>query len=668
MFRHLIASGPISKVRAVSTNRHHTSTPTIATKVDYRREIDGLRAIAVLPVIFFHAGLSAFSGGFVGVDIFFVISGYLISSIIIQEISDGSFSIARFYERRARRILPALTLIICVCLPFAWFVLSPVQLIDFGQSLIAVSLFSSNILFWKESDYFSPSAEEKPLLHTWSLGVEEQFYFVAPILFIALFKSKSERAPWFIAGFALLSLFASQYMTLRHNSAAFYLAPFRAWELFAGTLAALHVRRFGVQARHGMSSLGLLLIAVSIFCFDDSTPFPGFSALLPVIGTVIVLLHGGSGSLGSKILSFKPLVMVGLLSYSAYLWHQPIFAFTRIALLEKPSGVTLLALSFVSLFLAYLSWRLIELPFRRMAGRAKWVAIFSGIALLVPIALGLLAHLSEGAVLSRASSAQREILAQIQPSPFRERCHSSDDEVINYAESCTYFGSGAPKVAVFGDSHAVELAYALALEMEKKGGSVRHLTYSDCGPAQGSGKQDDDKCLTWKWKILEDLKADKTIKTVVVSYRLYGYLMGPHEGQYPSIEPTVDARDRAKSWKELIVILTGLELAGKKTILVLQSPELPKRIDSLIFRQKDPNVVIRGVSRAWWDNRRKFVKNRLTQIPTAVTIYDPTEIFCDSQNCYAEKNGKPLYFDDDHISLAGAALVAKNLIPLLEIK
>ena len=240
----------------------------------YRAEIDGLRALAVVPVILFHAGFDAFSGGYVGVDVFFVISGYLITTILIEEIENGRFSIINFYERRARRILPVLFFIMLLCVPFAWMWMLPSQMEEFSSSLIAVSLFVSNILFWRESDYFAAAAEEKPLLHTWSLAVEEQYYLLFPSFLILVWRFGKKPVFWISVAMAAISLLLSEWGWRNTELANFYLAPTRAWELFAGSIAAFAVQKYGVQKNNALASLGLGAILFAIFVYDKNTPFP----------------------------------------------------------------------------------------------------------------------------------------------------------------------------------------------------------------------------------------------------------------------------------------------------------------------------------------------------------------------------------------------------------
>lgn len=250
----------------------------------YRREIDGLRAVAVLPVILFHAGFTVFSGGYVGVDVFFVISGFLITTILLGELEAGDYSIARFYERRARRILPALFLVLACASVAAWAIMLPSQLDEFGRSLISVVLFVSNVFFWKESDYFAPAAELSPLLHTWSLAVEEQFYIVFPIVLALVWRFGRRSAFWLVAAMSVASLLMAQWASTAKPTANFFLIPTRAWELGAGSICAFLLHGRAPRPNAPLSTLGLALVVVPIFVYDAATPFPSVWALAPVGG------------------------------------------------------------------------------------------------------------------------------------------------------------------------------------------------------------------------------------------------------------------------------------------------------------------------------------------------------------------------------------------------
>ena len=363
----------------------------------YRTEIDGLRALAVVPVILFHAGFELFSGGFVGVDVFFVISGYLITTILIEDIENNRFSLVNFYERRARRILPALFFVMLVCIPFAWMWMLPYQMIDFSQSLVAVSLFASNILFWSENSYFATDSEEKPLLHTWSLAVEEQYYVLFPIFLLLAWRFGKNRVFWLIVVMSAISLLVSEWGWRNEATAKFYLAPTRAWELFAGSIAAFVVQKRGVKSNNALSLTGLAAIIFAILAYDKTTPFPGVYALIPVLGVVLLILYADKETLVARLLSTKALVGIGLISYSAYLWHQPLFAFARIRLLEQPSSGLMLALCVLSFLLAVASWKFVEQPFRNRKHFSRQFIFFSSIAMVLGLTLvGVIGDLANG--------------------------------------------------------------------------------------------------------------------------------------------------------------------------------------------------------------------------------------------------------------------------------
>lgn len=335
----------------------------------YRKEIDGLRAIALIPVILFHAGSQFFQGGFVGVDIFFVISGYLITTVIVDEIDAEKFSLKTFYERRARRILPALFFVMFVCIVFAWFALRPGELKELSRTALAVTAYVSNVFFWRTTDYFGGEAELNPLLHTWSLGVEEQFYFFFP-LFLLLTRRFSKRIMIIMLMVAFTgSLILAQWASTVKIPFDFFMLPTRVWELLLGSFISFYLSSnsqssIPITIRQIGSFSGLVLISASIVLFDRYTPFPSVYALAPTLGAVLIILCATESTLVGKLLSSKPFVAIGLISYSAYLWHQPLFAFARYIDSQKPGQSVFMTLSCVSLILAYFTWKYIEAPFR----------------------------------------------------------------------------------------------------------------------------------------------------------------------------------------------------------------------------------------------------------------------------------------------------------------
>lgn len=628
----------------------------------YRAEIDGLRALAVVPVILFHAGFLLFSGGFVGVDIFFVISGYLITTILIEDIDKGRFSIINFYERRARRILPALFFVMLCCVPFAWAWMSPSQMKDFSQSLVATSLFSSNILFWQESGYFEAVAEQKPLLHTWSLAVEEQYYIIFPVFLLFAWRFGRDRVFWIITVLAAISMFLAQWFSRIDETANFYLLPTRAWELLSGSITAFIVQARGVKRNNLVSLAGLLLVIFPIFLYDKSTPFPSLYTLFPVLGVCLIIAYGEATTFVAKLLSLRVFVGIGLVSYSAYLWHQPLLAFSRIRSFEPLSKMQQITLPFLSLVLAYFTWRFVENYFRNKEIFGKQaIFVASTFFILLPIVFGSLGHISSGFKEQRLNKDKLDILKTAIPSPKRLACHTRGKDYLVYDEACNYF-SGQVKVATFGDSHVVELSYALAEELSKFNVALKHLSFSDCEPSFDVGNKNQSSCAKWTNEIVTELLQDETIDTVVVSYRINAALFGGHEDTYPSLPSGTSVERRGQVWSGYVNLLKKLVNSGKKTILVLQAPELSKPVEYLIFKSEDYKDEVIGVSRQWWLERTDFLRSSIHDIPKSVFVFDPIDLFCGEKDCLAVENGISYYFDDDHLSISGARLVAVEVV------
>ena len=512
--------------------------------MNYRPEIDGLRALAVLPVILFHAGFKFFSGGFVGVDVFFVISGYLITKIILSELEQDKFSIINFYERRARRILPALFLVMLVCIPFAWFLLLPSEMKDFSQSFVAVSVFASNIFFWSKSGYFDTVGEFKPLLHTWSLAVEEQYYVLFP-LFLMLSWKLGKR--WILVTLGLVfiaSLSLAQWGAYTEPSAAFFLLPTRCWELLLGAFTAFYLsqanrKNFSVSLSELGGWLGLLLIFYAVFAFDKATPYPGFYALVPTLGTVLVILFATQRTTVGKFVGNKALVGIGLISYSAYLWHQPLFAFARQIGFSDYETLVFSSLSVSSFFLAYLSWRYVERPFRNKSLISKNTIFISAIlGSLLFLGLGLFGHRNNGNV-GQLTAEQKLFLDYFEndvPSwnyfinqgieeKFRFDCDFYDIHkyrfgnattvpVESISESCYTRSKEKSKVIfIWGDSHAQQLYYGLSKELPKDF-EVLQVASSGCIASSEANESKVNYCEYSNWfayKAIKKLKPEVVI-------------------------------------------------------------------------------------------------------------------------------------------------------------
>jgi peptidoglycan/LPS O-acetylase OafA/YrhL len=635
----------------------------------YRPEIDGLRALAVLPVILFHAGFDSFGGGFVGVDVFFVISGYLITTIIISELAYGNFSIINFYERRARRILPALFFVMAVCLPFAWFWLTPNDLIDFGKSLIAVSTFSSNILFWSESGYFDSSAELKPLLHTWSLAVEEQYYILFPLFLILVWRFGMR---WIIAILFIIfltSLLASHWGAYNSPSATFYFLPTRGWELLVGVFAAIYLRKKRYVNSHAISQIlsliGFSMVIFSIFYFNEKIPFPSFYALVPTLGTFLMILYAEPKTLVFKILSHKHLVAIGLISYSAYLWHQPLLAFARHRLLGEESMPVLIFLCILSIVMAWFSWRFVEKPFRdKKITTRKTVFTSSLIGIVLFIFIGSLFIYKDGLP-------ERVNLTQELQESF-ERPKVADCFDIPYSYSAEKWGCTLGAVdneeidfMLFGDSHSLSLKNIINDLGIKYGKKVFFTGAGGCIPFIGVYSDRDDQkisnCNLLNFRVYKFAKQEK-IKGLILSARWSYYTHGDYEFSGGQLISDVDNNEYSlkKSLEAFSILFhQTIDLYNDIQVpihIISQPPHQQYNPESLYFQFLKGRIDIEEAS------IKKEDFSKLNRIPRTVfnsrlddfNLYDVTSIFCNNYTCPIGTPEKSFYYDEDHLSIFGA--------------
>jgi peptidoglycan/LPS O-acetylase OafA/YrhL len=650
----------------------------------YRPEVDGLRAIAVIPVIFFHAGMPLFSGGFVGVDVFFVISGYLITTIIYQEMVQDRFSIMRFYERRARRILPALLFVSAACIPFAWLWMLPSELRDFSQSLVGVATFTSNILFWRESGYFAAPAELKPLLHTWSLAVEEQFYILYPPILMALYRFGTSRLVLAISLGLLISLGVAQWASTEYPGANFYLLPSRAWELGVGALVALYLHRQPPAVPRVLRELagvaGLVLIAYAVVIFDDTTPFPSFWALIPVIGTALVILAADSGTLAGRLLGLPVFVGVGLISYSLYLWHQPLFAFARIYFIDDVPVTTywqLIALAFV---LAYLTWLTVELPVRKRLKLPR-LQILSGavVGCLTVGIVGAIGWAMDG--LTSRNAVAFEMKGLNGKSPFREKCNNPKSPEA----ACILGNDQHEPVYVWADSHGIELAWQLSEVLHPDGIPVVQMTHGACQPTVGVSRLTGKVCHEYNREIFEYLTEAVPPSTVLLIARWSlntngerfdnkegGVESGGEAAVYPlNWESGSDAERVEQIGKAISLTISGLLEAGHRVVLVYPVPEVGWRVPDYVARKgflgqslSDPLSTDYQV----YLERSANARGLLDAVPDHQNLLRirPAELLCDTflpGRCVAQlEDGTPLYFDDDHPNGSGARLISEEIL------
>jgi peptidoglycan/LPS O-acetylase OafA/YrhL len=499
--------------------------------IGYRRDIDGLRAVAVLPVVLFHADVSGISGGFVGVDVFFVISGFLITSIIHREISNGTFSIIRFYERRARRLLPALFTVIVATLAASYYFFMPIEFEDAAKSALATVLFVSNVQFWSETGYFSPGIYDQPLLHTWSLAIEEQFYIFFPPLMILL--ARMQKGPTkVLATLTLLSFGLSAFTTALRPDMAYYLLPWRAWELGVGALIALNMHRLQASRplREGLGLLGLALIGYAVFGFDEKTVFPGAAAFLPVAGAGLLLAFGGHGdTISERFLSLTPVVWVGLISYSLYLWHWPIIVFYQQITLDRPDLVGCSIIVALSTAVAWVTWKYVEAPFRRpykpsVSGTSRKsifaMAVVGAVSIFtlsssIILGQGWSWRLSEEAVRLAAFREDRH--------PRLRDCTARFDAWRAPSDACLFGPTGkAPSIAIWGDSHAAALLPEVEAAAYRGAHRIAYLSRSGCLPVLNVERLDGrtGRCVDYGNGSMDYILNTPSLTTVIIVERI----------------------------------------------------------------------------------------------------------------------------------------------------
>lgn len=634
------------------------------SNLKYRRDIDGLRAIAVGSVIFFHASFhNQVPGGFFGVDIFFVISGFLIGRILFTEISEGKFSILRFYERRARRILPALLVVLLISYLFARFLLAPLEFGDFRNSLLATLAFSSNIYFWLHSGYFEAASELKPLLHTWSLGMEEQYYILFPLLAYALRRSQW-RLPILILCIILSFAWAAT-TAAAYPDAAFYLLPARAWELLLGALGAMmslrpsdYLRRQSVQIL--LPSMGLMLIAVAIFGMNASVLHPGFSTLIPTIGTLLVLITQSNGSIGTRILELPPLTFLGKISYSAYLWHQPLFAYWMYRFGRHSFEKHALLLIALTVVLAYGSWRFIEEPARKpITTPNRHLSLYFGYVLILLSTI----MVPQQWIFNRHSNEALRELASIenlydyfdfQKNVRNGICHSVS---MPERESNGCLHRRSKNLVLFGDSYAASLYEGLKTVRDDRYSdhSIIQLTDGNAPPFLLEGQVDGGASLLTvnesKLKAIAAIQPDK----IVLSWMIFG---------------KNSTGDPHKELIKLEEVLDRLRQISPRSSLVVIGPypnwsvSLQKNLMDYISSNHDfPRYMQQGLSsrESEWD---AFFETHLRR--EGVIYLSSQKILCEPLGCLTSVDGSVQGLTAvawGHLTKAGSLFLVEQIAP-----
>lgn len=651
-----------------------------ATGIRYRPDIDGLRAVAIVPVVLFHAGFAPFGGGFVGVDVFFVISGYLIACFILGQIDSGSFTLRAFYIRRIRRIFPALFLMMAGCAAIGWSLLTPHDYRRLGESIVATVLFSSNVLFWLRSGYFAAPIEQRPLLHTWSLGVEEQFYLVFPVFLILLCRFFPRRLIAITLTLCLLSFGLNLLTVKAHPSFDFFMAPTRIWELFVGALLAAGAvappRSNEWSEAAGL--IGAALIGWAVFRFSGTMPFPGFAALAPALGAAAIIWAGtgGKGSV-TRLLSRPAPVLVGKISYSLYLWHFPLLAFATYVVVDKPSLILRLALIALSIVLAVLSWLYVEQPVRQ----GRWVfgnsrAVFGGAAAAIALfgGFGLAAHFVGGFPSRIAEPARDIVAAEGDFNPDRETCMRLDEASVARRPLCKFGVTDAePEYALWGDSHAESLRAAFDAAANRAHRAGIYLGSPGCAAELGIDR-DGNRCDRLNAAIAARLLSLPSIHTVILAGRWGLWAEGhPYRGETGNSVLLTDASgtpmdNHAALAAGLEGAVAKLTSAGKHVWLVGPIPEVGYNVPRTLYFD------LKGVPRSIElrptideiNNRENFVLKLLPEIAKKyhVSVIWPHQFLCDEQFCQVQKDGRPLYVDEGHLARSAAILMSAMFDPV----
>lgn len=636
--------------------------------VTYRPDVDGLRAVAVVPVLLFHAGVAGATGGYVGVDVFFVISGFLITSILWNDLEKGAFSIVRFYERRCRRILPALFVVGLAVMVVGAFLFLPAEYRDVGKSLAAVGLFGSNILFWREAGYFDRAAEEKPLLHTWSLGVEEQFYILFPIALFLVFRYARRWA--FHAICAVLALsFALNVLTIgRWPEATFYLLPMRAWELMLGAMLAVgHLPPCRRVLGETLSLAGLAAIVWAIVSYTPDTPFPGWYAAAPALGTAAILYAGtGPATLVGRLLSLRLLVGIGLISYSLYLWHVPLLVFVRLYTLGEPTAAEIAGALALSAVFATLSWWLVEQPVRRrrvLAGRGAVFAASAAVIVVFVAGGGLVA--ATGGLPGRVPVEVARLAETASAKDLRAyTCVTRplDGEARRGFCPIGAADGAARDILVWGDSHAMAALgmFDRALSGLGRGGWL--IAINGCPPLIDLQRVAySTPCDEIGDRILQEL-ADGEVDTVVLVAAWYGMLQWNNSIVDGRLSEDVDGRiaNIATAFGRTVRALDAL---GLRVIVMLPVPGGTADVPATLARAE---LLGRDVDLRWstaaQEQRIAPLRAMVAADADAIDgLVDLGAALCADGACRILDEGVPLYVDSTHLSTSGNAYLVAPL-------
>lgn len=651
-----------------------TANPAAHGSIAYRPDVDGLRAVSVVSVLLFHIGVSFVPGGFVGVDVFFVISGFLITSIIARETDENDFSILRFYERRIRRIYPALLTVLFATAIAAHIIMMPREFREFGRTLVWTPLFASNFLFMGPVGYFEPSSEVKPLLHTWSLGVEEQFYLIFPLLLIAARRFAISRVA-LVAAIVVASLAASIVSGLYKAPNAYFLLPTRFWELGFGAMLAIRPVAIASPAlRQGLGAVGLGAIVFGCLWINESMPFPGWVALIPVGGACLVLM--ARGSLANRLLETAPFVFIGRISYPMYLWHWPLVVFTQ-AYMFHP--LTPLEGGFVFAATVALSWVtmvVLETPIRARVWLQSRRAVFTAaaIASLPLIVYGIVVYNTKG-MPGRLDARELAILKVNGKVPGNDDwCPTTKLLDADITSDCILGDkTKPPSFAILGDNHAWMVSHAvhdLALE---KGISGLYYGHIGCPPLRGIDRYNN-PCAPMLDNALKRIR-ELDVANVVLMSRWAIFVDGHDYGRHPwTLNYLLEGERLIPESERFATVRRTLgetirALEGRRVTIVFSFPEMKFPVPTAVAAASHlGRPVPMGPTVAEYERRQKPVRELMTGLLADhphLRLLEPAEQLCRSGRCEVAVGDTPLFFDEDHLSREGAKLWAPTLLPIL---
>jgi peptidoglycan/LPS O-acetylase OafA/YrhL len=653
--------------------------------ISYRPDIDGLRALAVVPVVLFHAFPNLLPGGFVGVDIFFVISGYLITSILLKDMQAGQYSLAGFYARRVRRIFPALSVVLLFCLILGWVVLTAIEYRQLAKHVMGGSGFVANIMLWKELGYFDTAADTKPLLHLWSLGIEEQFYIVWPLLLYFIFK-RSWPVGRVLIGLGLLSFLLNVARVGTDPSATFYSPLSRSWELALGALLAylamkpqrwwsLLVEQYATVLSVG----GFILLMLGFVLIDPSKAFPGWWALLPALGTVAMMAAGSQAWLNRYVLSNRLLVGIGLISFPLYLWHWPLLSFARIIYSETPPLEARLILVAMSVGFAWLTYQFLEKPIRRSLAKRSVIIILISVMLGITLA-GLAVYKTKGAGFRHAGALNADPASLVMGADrglLLKECGIPDD-AKKILSSCYSPRDQKASYAIWGDSKGEAIFYGLAREAASHQGlsSGAWMMVGNVAPIIGDIPRVASIAQLNQYAI-NSFTTNPDLKVVMVApaARALFSLRDAYTREELEASPLFE-----ESLLGVSNAVTVLEKAGKKVVFLVDHPGFPDPrscisggltksdfLNQFLYRKENPHCSMTYDQYLHTNERYYAWIEQLQKRHPQLIVYNPSHVVCDvpGNRCGIAKNGQFLYAYGDHYSDYGNSLVAKDFLEKL---